>query len=475
MNRFRLFCENFVIYGFGGIIGKAVPLLMLPVVTRLMPDASYFGISDLSGTITSFFMAVAGMGMYDAMYRYFFEKDEEGYRRAVCSTALFFTVAVSVAVFVLMVLFREKIADLFFQDIQYSYIVYISASAMLVGATNSIMAAPTRMQNKRRIYLATNLIGSIVGYVIALPLFFVGYYAVALPMGAACSALILEAIFWWLNRSWFDFRAADRKLLGPLLSLALPIMPNFLIYWVFSSCDKLMITDLIGLGATGIYSASAKIGQVSQLIYVAFAGGWQYFAFSTMKEGNQVEMNSKVFEYLGILSFSATMLLCTFSRLIFRIIFPEEYQAGYLVAPYLFLAPLLLMLYQVIGNQFLVIKKTWPSLLILCGGATVNVWANARLIPGLGIEGAAIATLAGYVVAVVACAAVLLRMGLMVLPKRMVAASMLMAAYLLAWRFLFSDDMLLSGLVALAAIGVYMGLYRGELRCITFWIYTRER
>ena len=54
MNKFRLFIENFFIYGIGGIISKIIPLVMIPIVTRLMPDTGYYGISDLSHTIVSF-------------------------------------------------------------------------------------------------------------------------------------------------------------------------------------------------------------------------------------------------------------------------------------------------------------------------------------------------------------------------------------------------------------------------------------
>ena len=44
---------------------------MVPIVTRLMPDSSYYGISDLSNTVIQFGSAFAVMGMYDAMYRMF--------------------------------------------------------------------------------------------------------------------------------------------------------------------------------------------------------------------------------------------------------------------------------------------------------------------------------------------------------------------------------------------------------------------
>ena len=54
MKKLKLFLENFLIYGFGGIISKLVPLVMVPIVTRLMPNSSYFGISDMSNTVVSF-------------------------------------------------------------------------------------------------------------------------------------------------------------------------------------------------------------------------------------------------------------------------------------------------------------------------------------------------------------------------------------------------------------------------------------
>ena len=63
-----------------------------------------------------------------------------------------------------------------------------------------------------------------------------------------------------------------------------------------------MITNMIGIGAAGIYSVGSKLGHASQLIYTAFAGGWQYFAFSTMKEKEQVKSNSLIFEPFSVSS-----------------------------------------------------------------------------------------------------------------------------------------------------------------------------
>ena len=155
MNKLKLFLENFLVYGIGGIISKLVPLVMVPIVTDIMPNTDYFGISDLSNTVVQFASAIAVMGMYDAMYRLFFEKDEEEYKMKVCSTTLVFTFISSIVVFIIMLILKNVIAQYFFSNRKYSYVVYLSAMAMLVGSTNSIISAPTRMQNKRKIFLVT--------------------------------------------------------------------------------------------------------------------------------------------------------------------------------------------------------------------------------------------------------------------------------------------------------------------------------
>lgn len=463
MNKLKLFIENFLIYGLGGIISKIVPLIMVPIVTRLMPSSDYYGLSDLSNTVVQFASAIAVMGMYDAMYRMFFEKDDEEYKKSVCSTALVFALFTSLAVFVVLVILKEQIAQWFFSDRKYAYIVYLSAMATLVGATNSIISAPTRMQNKRKIFLVTNTVSPILSYAISIPMILGGYYTIALPLAAVVSGATMELAFWIMNKEWFNLRRFDINLLKPLLAIAIPLFPNFLIYWVFNSCDKVMITNMIGIGAAGIYSVGSKLGHASQLIYTAFAGGWQYFAFSTMKEDNQVKSNSMIFEYLGIISFIATAFVCALSYPMFKVLFTEQYLSGYIVAPYLFLAPLLQMLFQVACNQFIVVKKTWPNMFILSVGAIANIAINFFLIPVLGIEGASLATLMGYAISDVICVIVLCKMKLMVVEKKFVFAVFGITLFFVIWRLFIPRNAVLGLGLALLFCLYCILLYKNDV------------
>lgn len=475
MTKLKLFIENFLVYGLGGIISKAIPLVMVPVVTRLMPGTDYYGISDLSNTAVQIGSAVAIMGMYDAMYRMFFEKEEENYKKSVCSTALTFTVMASVIVFFTMLALQDVIARYFFGDSQYAYVVYLSAMAALVGATNSIISAPTRMQNKRKVFLIANTISPLLSYSVAIPMLLAGHYVTALPLAAVASGATMEIAFGIMNRGWFDPKRFDKKLLKELLAIAVPLLPNFLIYWVFNSCDKIMITNMIGVGAAGIYSVGSKLGHASQLIYTAFAGGWQFFAFSTMKDNNQVKSNSLIFEYLGVLSFISASFICAWSYFIFRMLFTGQYLEGYIVAPYLFLAPLLQMLFQVAANQFLVVKKTWPNMLILSAGAAINIIINWTLIPVLGIEGASIATLIGYVVSDIICVLVLCRMKLMEIHPRFILAVILMAVFMVVWRVLIPERVAAGTIMAALLTLAYGFLYKKDFMKLLAMIKDRKK
>ena len=464
MSRFKLFMENLLVYGLGGIISKLVPLLMLPVITRLMPNTFYFGLNDISTTIVSFGSAIAIMGMYDAMFRLFFDQDDDEYKKSICSTALFFTVCLSVIVFLVLVVFREFWSELFFSNKQYSNLLFLSAMSILIGATNSIVSAPTRMRNQKKIFLITNTLSPIISYAISIPLLIHGMYIIALPLAAVISALAIEVIFGILNRGWFSIRKINWIYIKPLLIIAIPLFPNFLVYWVFNSCDRLMISQILGMEYNGVYAIGNKIGQVSQLIYTAFSGGWQFFAFSTMKDDDQVEMTSKIFEYLGVISFTAGMLMAACSKTIFKILFEGDYVQGYEVAPYLFLAPLLLMLFQVIVNQFIVIKKTWFNLIALIMGAVTNIILNYILIPVLGIEGAAIGTLVGYIISIILTASILTYMKLLKISKRFYLVSSICILYFLLWRISFRDEILISLLTFFLCCITYIALYWKDVK-----------
>lgn len=466
MSKTRLFLENFLIYGLGGVISKIIPFIMLPFITRLMPDTKYFGIADMSSLTCSFGMAVAIMGMYDAVFRLFFDKDDRVFQQQILSTALLFVLINSLILSLLLYIFKDNLSVYIFGDKAYVNVLYLTILSIIISSSNGIIQIPCRVNNERFKFLFLNLSTSVIGYLFAIPLLVNGYYLTALPIASIGAALFSQATFLYFNYRWFNFKLFDLQILKQLMVIGLPLFPSFIIYWILNSSDRLMITNMLGNHQTGIYAIGTKVASASHLIYTAFAGGWQYFAFSTMKDQDQVKNNSKVFEYLGVISFIGAAFMCAISLNFFELFFKGEYIKGYIVAPYLFLGPLLLMLFQVIGNQFLVVKKTWPSMIILTFGALVNIVLNFWLIQTLGIEGASIATLIGYSTAVIVCSIVLIKLKLMVVSSKFIICTILIITYFVVWRLLLLDNFVLSLITATLYMLIVCYFYRGDISFI---------
>lgn len=461
MSRTKLFLENFLVYGLGSILSKMAPLIMLPIVTRLMPNTTYYGLSDLSSITVTFGSSVAIMGMYDAMFRMFFEKDDILYKKEVCSSSLFFVTLNGLFLCIILFIFNSYFSQWIFDDYKYINLFNLTVITIFLRTLSSIVIAPTRMQNKRKLFLFTNTLTPIIAYSISIPMLINKNYLYALPTSALLTSLIMFLFFFLINIKWFDIKKINISTMKEMLRIGVPLMPSFLIYWIFTSCDRLMISKILGNQYVGIYGIGAKVASVSQFIYIAFSSGWQFFAFSTMKDKDQIELTSKIFEYLALVAFLCFIVITPFSNTIFRLFFVGDYIDGYLVFPYLFLSPLILMLFQTIVNQFLVIKKTWPSTIILLAGAIVNIIFNYVLIRNIGIEGAAIATLLGYATSVLLCAFTLWKIKLINVPKRFIMMNLSIIWYIMIWRTFFIFKLYFS--IPLTFIQIYILYYLYKL------------
>ena len=273
----------------------------------------------------------------------------------------------------------------------------------------------------------------------------------------------LTIYFFFHNGKEFSLRKYSRRESRELLKIGLPLLPTFLIYWVLDSFDKFMITDMLGMSELGIFAIGLKIASISQVIYTAFATGWQYFAFSTMKDKDQVQMTSKIIEYLFAFSVMVFFVATSLDELVFRFVFDGDYELGFIVFPYLFLAPLLLMVYQTGANQFLVAKKSYLSTIILAVGAIANILMNYFFIKSSGIAGAALATLFSYIISVVIMVIVATRLKMIKLTFR--PTLLLVMVIVLSLKIYFNDD-IISHFIAFGMICIAFFLYRKDLAAV---------
>ena len=100
-------------------------------------------------------------------------------------------------------------------------------------------------------------------------------------------------------------------------------------------------------------------------------------------------------------------------------------------------------------------------MIILTVGAVINVILNYLLIPVIGIEGAAIATLLGYVITDIVLVIVLL--SLIVMSKRFMFVSFMMIVYFVFWRMFVSSNVFWGTTIAVLFLLMNSFLYKREL------------
>lgn len=457
----KLLIENFLIYGLGGVIERIIPIIMLPIITYMLPSEDYFGINDLYNTISSICCTIGLLGMADTLFRFFFDNDDEKYKKSVCSTAFLIMFVGTIFVLFFLIMFRNLIAERVYGSSEYVFLIWFNTFSVLICNMQSVFAVPTKAQNRRKTYVLINFLTPLVLYAVAIFLIKKGWYLSGLPLASLLSMIVMAIIYFIINHDWFSYKNINLLFITKFLKFGIPLMPHHLMYWIINSSDKIMISLLLGQGMNGIYAVASKLGHISQLIYVSFSGGWQYYKYTTMNEDDQIRSNSRIFEYLSIISFTFMGMVCLMSKLIFKILLKNDYYEGYIVTPYLFLAPLILMLFQIVAGQFTIVKKTWPNTLFLLIGTVTNLILNFILIPVLEIEGAAIATLLGYIVTTTLAAIVATKKGMLKLSRKYYVCILFTGLFYLIWR-IFQGFWLLTICAFIIMMIVFMLLYRKD-------------
>lgn len=431
----------------------------------MLSNPSDYGVYDLYNTIIGFGAPISMLGMYDALFREYFEREDQQYKYNVVATANRIVLTATIIVGSILIIFNKSLSEVLYGTSIYGIVVVFSALELIISNNSVIIAAPTRIQNQKMIYILTGLINSLSYYLLAILLIHIGYSYYGMIFANIVSSILLVFFFWIKNGTFFRQGRFDKTIAKELFKIGLPLVPTFLIYWVYNSMDKVMIANMLGTEELGIYSIGSKIASISSFIYYAFSGGWSYFVFSTMKDEDQISLNSKVFEYLALISYISLFVLASFIKPIFSVLFPHSYTEGAYVVPYLYLSPLLLMLFQVAGSQFLIIKKSYWSTLTLSFGAIVNIVLNYLLINPFGIKGASIATLVGYLTSVCIVLILTTNMKIMKISRKFVLISSVLISFLVMHEFINKN---LLHVVVLSAVSILLCLliYKNEIMIV---------
>ena len=186
-----------------------------------------------------------------------------------------------------------------------------------------------------------------------------------------------------------------------LLSQSWPLILSGLAVLVYMRIDQIMLREMVGDQAVGVYSAALRISEAWYIIPVAVVSS-VFPSIIRAKETSEslyYRRLEQLFGFMAGIGIAIALPMTFLSGPLVLLLFGERYQAaGSILAIHIWAA--IFVFYGVVQSSWFINEGlTRLSLTRTAAGALVNVALNLVLIPAYGGVGAAIATVISYAIA----------------------------------------------------------------------------
>lgn len=180
-----------------------------------------------------------------------------------------------------------------------------------------------------------------------------------------------------------------------IFSISIPMIPHSLAAACITLADTFMIAAILGAVEVGIYSIGYQFGMVLVILTDAFSKAWQPKFYRMMKDGEEKLVNKIQLLYVFMLPIIAVVYTAVATFAIPYMV-AEPYVSSLDIVPYIVLGYIFFGYYQLIFPYIILLEKTKVLAVITPICALVNILLNLYLLPLFGSIGAAYSTIAAY-------------------------------------------------------------------------------
>ena len=388
MNKYKKLLSDTVILGIGTFASKALVLLMMPLYTQCLSPSDY-GTADIISQTANLLIPLACAGICDGLFRFTLDSGTD--KPTVFRTS-FTMLLLSTLVFL-------ALSPILFAINYFSGYAWLVVLYVLSANFHSVCAQYIRACDRPKLFSVQGIINTAL--VVGLNILFLVVFDMGVP-GYVLSVIIADAlvsIFLIIAAKLYrDIHVGkfSRELAGKLVRYSLPMIPTTIFWWITNVSDRYMVTWICGDAVNGVYSAAYKIPTLITLLCAVFYEAWQFSAVKDAEQKTKSDFFAKVFGYYSGLMFMGGAAIVLLSKVFVGIFLADTYADAVMYIPTP-AASVFSALTTFMGSVYLVKKKSMLSFLTSMLGAAMNVLLNVILIPPMGAQGAAIATVVSYV------------------------------------------------------------------------------
>ena len=389
-HKYKTLLSNTFLISLGTFGSKLLTFVMVRFYTGVLTPADY-GTADLIMQTANLLLPLVSLGITNGVFRFALDRKEQ--RRSIFTIG-FYTILVGSLILLAALPLLSNSESLR----EYTLLIGVYT---LASCLHSLCAQYIRAEGKTALFAVQGIINTalVIGFNITFLLVFrmgvFGYVMSVVAADGICTLfLVLREKLWklWLPKP-------EGQLWNAMLRYSIPLIPATIFWWITSVSDRYMVAYFLGTDANGLYAVACKIPTVLTLLSTIFMEAWQFSAIQEATGDREVHIRFytqvwSAFLAVMVMAGSVIIVLC---RLEIRMLSTQQYYEAWKYIPTLSMAMVFSAFSSFMGSVYVVTEKSRLSLWTALWSALANIFLNFLLIPRIGIQGAAIATLASYV------------------------------------------------------------------------------
>ena len=395
--------QDTIVYGVGMILSRAVSFIMLPVYTRYLTPADY-GIIQFLQISLDVVSILLGAGVTTGVLRFYFKAESDHERSVVVVTAFTMLAALNSAGALLLVILAPWLSGPLFHGAGSPNFIRIAACSFALEACITVPLLLMQARGRAALYNVATLSKLLLG--LSLNIFFVvglGWKVGGILVANLITQIVIgtSLVVWMLRQTRvLPSARAERD----LRRFGMPHQVATAGTFILTFGDRFFLEAFHGLAAVGLYGLAYQFGfLLVNLGASPFFRAWspQRLQLAASPREYRDDKYNRAFKYLNLIIVSLAVGISLFIRPALAIMSAPSF------GPAARLVPVILAAYmaqiwtdavslgiEVSERTKYVTYATWISVVVILALYTA-------LIPAFGGMGAAVATLAAFIVRLV--------------------------------------------------------------------------
>ena len=389
------FFKHMNIYFISSVIQNLIPFFVLLIITNYIIPSEY-SIIAMYTLVVSFLTAFVGINAHGAISRKFVDKDKINFPLYIGNSFIIYLISILI-VLLLTLLLVDKLKEITLLSSAWIFVALFSSSMQFFI---SIYMTLLQMQQKSLGYGMFNIIRSVLNT--SLILLFVVFYEFGWQGYLEANILVIS--FFSLISLMLLVKANEIKIIynkeyfNQILKFGIPLIPHALGALAISMTDRILLINLVGEEATGIYQLGWQLALPISLLVEAFKNGYIPWLFAKLSDRLH-DAKVVIVTYSIIVSiFIVTTFFIFIVNFIIVNFFSDLYIKSAEVVPYLAYGLAFNGAYYTVGLIISYAERTGVLAILTFITGILNLILSYYFISLYGMIGAAQGTLVAYLI-----------------------------------------------------------------------------